>query len=90
MAQTTISVRIEESSKKKFDDFCSKVGMNTSVAINLFIKAVVREQKIPFEITAIDENDTFYSKENLEHLKKSIEMLEKNEGTKHELIEMKD
>lgn len=42
------------------------------------------------EITTIDENDTFYSQKNLEHLKKSIEMLEQNKGTKHELIEVKD
>ena len=32
----------------------------------------------------------FYSKENLEHLKKSIEMLEKGEGKKHEIIEVEN
>lgn len=51
MAQTTLSVRIDEDTKKQFDAFCNEVGMNTSVAINLFIKAVLRERRIPFEIT---------------------------------------
>lgn len=51
MPQTTLSVRMDEELKKKFDDFCSDVGLNASVAINLFVKAVVRENRIPFEIT---------------------------------------
>lgn len=34
-----------------FDVFCSNVSLNTSTAINLFVKAVLRENRIPFEIT---------------------------------------
>ena len=43
MAQATISARIDEKDKQAFDNFCSDVGLNTSAAINLFIKAVLRE-----------------------------------------------
>ena len=43
MAQATISARIDEKDKMAFDEFCSDVGLNTSAAINLFIKAVLRE-----------------------------------------------
>ena len=50
MAQATLSVRMDENVKKQFDAFCAEVSMNTSVAINLFAKAVLRERKIPFEI----------------------------------------
>ncbi len=53
MKQTTLSVRMDEELKNEFDSFCADVGMNTSVAINLFIKAVVREKRIPFEITSV-------------------------------------
>lgn len=52
MALTTISARIDEQDKVKFDEFCSSVGLNTSTAINIFIKAVLREKKIPFTITS--------------------------------------
>lgn len=52
MALTTISARIDEQDKVKFDEFCSSVGLNTSIAINIFIKAVLREKKIPFTITS--------------------------------------
>ncbi len=43
---------------KKFQQFCNSVGMNVSTAVNMFIKAVLREQKIPFEVKSniLDEN----------------------------------
>ena len=90
MAQTTLSVRVDEKSKKAFDKFFTDIGMNTSVAINLFIKTVIRENRIPFELTLEKNDKTFYSEENIKHLKKAIEMLEQGKGKKHELIEVKD
>ena len=52
MPMTTFSVRMDEDLKKEFDELCVIFGMNTSVAINIFARAVVREQRIPFEISA--------------------------------------
>jgi len=51
MAQTTLNVRIDEDVKKGLEDFCNEVGMNISVAVNMFAKAVIREQRLPFEVT---------------------------------------
>ena len=65
MAQATISARIDEKDKQAFDNFCSDVGLNTSAAINLFIKAVLRERRIPFEIS--QSSDPFYSESNQKH-----------------------
>ena len=50
MAQTTLSVRLDSTDKKRFEEFCNGTGMNVSVAINMFIKTVLRESKIPFSI----------------------------------------
>ncbi len=85
MPQTTLSVRMDENLKKQFDEFCSNVGMNASVAVNLFAKAVVREKRIPFEIASSD--DPFYSAKNQERLANSLEQLNAGKGTPHELIE---
>ena len=71
MAQVTLNVRMDEDIKREFDNFCSKVGINTSVAVNMFARAVLRERKIPFEIT--DETDPFYRLSNMAQLAKSIE-----------------
>ena len=52
MAQATFSVRMEDSLKKQFDMLCADFGMNASTAINVFARAVVRERRIPFEISS--------------------------------------
>ena len=88
MAQTTLIVRMDENVKKQFDAFCNEVGMNTSVAINLFAKAVLRERKIPFEISLGD--DPFYSESNQARLTKAMERMEAGNGTVHDLIEVED
>ena len=50
MAQTVVSVRVDSDLKKDFEKFCDDVGMNISTAFNVFIKAVLIQRKIPFEI----------------------------------------
>ena len=50
MADTTVTIRVDEEVKKRFEEFCSEVGMNMSVAVNVFIRASLRHQRIPFTI----------------------------------------
>ncbi|MDR0914034.1 MAG: type II toxin-antitoxin system RelB/DinJ family antitoxin [Oscillospiraceae bacterium] len=50
MSQTTLNVRMDEEVKKGLEKFCYEVGLNVSVAVNMFAKAVVREQRLPFEV----------------------------------------
>lgn len=88
MAQSTITARVDERDKARFDDFCSNVGLNTSTAINLFVKAVLRENRIPFEITQVA--DPFFSESNMAYVKKSAQELRAGKGTAHELIEVED
>ena len=52
MAQTTISIRMDNQLKSQFEEVCSAVGMSMTTAFNIFAKTAVREQKIPFEISA--------------------------------------
>jgi DNA-damage-inducible protein J len=88
VAQATLSVSVDESDKQQFELLCSDAGMNASDAINLFVKAVIRERRIPFEITA--SNDPFYSPANQAHLKRSLDQLNAGKGVVHELIEVDD
>ena len=52
MAQTGISIRMDTELKKNFESFCAAVGINMSTALNMFAIACVRQQRIPFEISA--------------------------------------
>ena len=51
MAQTNVNIRMDTATKQAFDRFCSEIGISVSSAFNMFAKTVVREQRIPFEIT---------------------------------------
>ena len=87
MALSTLTSRVEEEDKAMFISFCDSVGLTTSAAINLFVKTVNREHRIPFEINA---TDPFYSTSNQVHLLRSIQQLRDGKGTAHELIEDAD
>lgn len=53
MSQATFSIRMDEALKKDFDLLCTDFGMSATTAFNVFARAVVRERKIPFEITSL-------------------------------------
>ena len=86
MAQTNVNIRMDEELKKQFDEFCSNIGMSMTTAICIFAKKAVREQKIPFEISA----DPFYNTTNIERLEKAIKDLDNGKGKAHEIIEVED
>ena len=88
MAQINLNIRMDEDIKRRFDIFCADAGMNASVAVNMFARAVLRERRIPFRITATD--DPFYSAKNQAVLERAIDQLEAGEGTVHELLEADD
>lgn len=78
---TQISVRLDEDVKKNAEEACEDIGISLSAAINIFLKKLGREHRIPFEVSG----DPFYSSSNMERLKKSIDQLETNGGTVHEV-----
>ena len=80
-----VSVRMENETKKEFEKFCKDVGLSISAAFNIFAKKVVRERKIPFDIS---NEDSFYSAENQERLAQRIADMKNGVNcSEHELIE---
>ena len=74
--------------KKQLDDFCTQVGMNTTTAFNMFARAVLREKRLPFDVTT--ESDPFYSESNLAHLCRSIAALNSGKGIEHDIVEVSE
>lgn len=72
MSQTLVNFRIDEKTKKEMEKVCEELGMNVSTALNIFIKKMTREKRIPFDVSI----DPFYSKSNMDALDKSIKQLE--------------
>ena len=54
---TSMTIRVDDQLKKSFDVLCDEFGLSNSAALNMFMKTVVRERRIPFEIKADSEAD---------------------------------
>lgn len=81
MAQTTISVRMDDTMKKEFDNICNDLGLSMSTAITMLAKKMIREKRLPFEVSV----DPFFSDENMARLRKSVAQMDTYGGTLHEV-----
>ncbi|MCM1084050.1 MAG: type II toxin-antitoxin system RelB/DinJ family antitoxin [Clostridium sp.] len=84
MAQ--ISLRVDDEVKRNAERTLDEIGLSMSTAINIFLKTVVRENRIPFELSA----DPFYSNENISELERRAADIRSGKSTlkEHELIEV--
>lgn len=57
MAQTAMTIRMDNELKVQFDALCNEFGMSTNTAFNIFARAVVRGRRIPFIIEASEKED---------------------------------
>jgi len=53
-----ITVRVDKELKENAEALFNRLGMNTSVAINIFLRKAVIEQSIPFKIGLITGNES--------------------------------
>jgi DNA-damage-inducible protein J len=67
MALSSITVRVDNETKSQYESICAELGLSSSAAINTFIRAVVRQQGMPFSLNIRQE----FSLE--ERLKKALE-----------------
>lgn len=80
-----ISLRIDDEVKRSAEKTLDSIGLSMSAAINIFLKTVIRENRIPFELSA----DPFYSKENTALLEQRVMDIRSGKSSlkEHELIE---
>ena len=83
MAQ--INLRVDDDTKRNAEKTLDEIGLSMSTAINIFLKTVARENRIPFELSA----DPFYSKKNIAELEKRVADIQSKKSIlkEHELIE---
>lgn len=72
MATTNLNIRIDEDIKKQAEEIFTALGLSTSAAFNIFAKTVVRERRIPFELTLNTPNaETLAAIKEVEEMKKN-------------------
>jgi DNA-damage-inducible protein J len=53
-----LSIRINKGLKEQAESLFAELGLNITTAFNVFVRQVVRQHKIPFELTLDVPNDT--------------------------------
>ena len=48
MSTSVLSVRVDASIKESFAELCEELGMTSSVAVNMFMRQMLRERSLPF------------------------------------------
>lgn len=77
-----VQVKVDRELKERAEELFSEFGLDTTTAIRMFLKAVVREQRIPLKLQKpkTKEQDPLYSPKNIAEIKKSIKSLEEGNG----------
>ncbi len=85
MSQTLVNFRIDENLKKEMEQVCNELGITMTTAFNIFAKKMIREKRIPFEVSI----DPFYSETNMKYLGQVITDIKsgKSKLKEHKLIE---
>ena len=85
MTQTLINFRIDENIKKEMEQLCNELGITMTTAFNMFAKKMIREKRIPFDVSI----DSFYLENNIKYLEQVIADIEsgKSKLEEHKLIE---
>lgn len=68
MEQANICIRIDKKLKEQFDKICDELGMSMSTALNMFVKTVVRENRVPLDLSLNTPNpETIKAIEDIEN-----------------------
>lgn len=84
MAQTTVSVRMDDTLKQEFDSVCNELGLSMTTAITMLAKKMAREKRLPFEVSL----DPFYSYSNMRAVSESIEQMKQGKTVTKTLEEL--
>ncbi len=68
MSQTMVNFRMDTDDKASLEELCEKLGLTVSTAFKIFAKKMIREQRIPFDVSI----DNFYSEDNIRYLQKVL------------------
>ncbi|MCL2500926.1 MAG: type II toxin-antitoxin system RelB/DinJ family antitoxin [Defluviitaleaceae bacterium] len=80
-----ITVRVDENVKQQAEDMLNEIGLNMTTYLNSSLRALVREKKVPFELTTIQQANNEY----LAKLDESIAQAERGEVVKYSMDELK-
>ena len=77
-------IAVDRDLTRRASELFEQMGIPIEAAVEMFFKAVIRNESIPFQIST---SDPFYSETNQRYLMESIRELDEGRGKIHELID---
>ncbi|MGI6580135.1 MAG: type II toxin-antitoxin system RelB/DinJ family antitoxin [Saccharofermentanales bacterium] len=72
MSKVKININLNKEDKEKMEEICEKLGITMTGAINMFVKKMIIEEGIPFEVSTRSIQSTKYNSIPREELKNTI------------------
>ena len=89
MATAKINVCVDEKTKRDVEVLLDEMGLNMTAAINMYLKRILIEQGIPFEVSArIPNSTTVAAMDEFEEMKKNPEDYKKYECIKDAAVDV--
>lgn len=57
MSKTNLTISVDNSDKENFNKLVTELGLNVSVAINMFIKQSIRNNELPLNLSINNKSD---------------------------------
>lgn len=83
METANITIRTDKELKREAEIVLDDMGLNMTTALTMYLKKIVRERRIPFEISA----DPFFNEANMKHLDRAVKRFKEGKFKPHDLIE---
>lgn len=71
MGQTAFTIRMDTDIKKRFDELCKDFGMSANTAFNIFARAVIKQERIPFDVESDNQTKLQRAWEAIERMRAS-------------------
>ena len=80
-----MTVRVDDATKSQAEEILAEIGLNMTTYVVSSLKALVRERKVPFELTTAQQANAEY----LDKLNRSLEQAKRGEIVKYTMDEMR-
>lgn len=74
-----VQVKIDKKLKEQAEQLLNDFGLDITTALRMFLKAVVREQRVPLKLKK-PKQDPLYSPENVAEIKRAAKELDEGKG----------
>ena len=91
MAQTNLTIRVDEDIKCDAEALFNTIGLTMSAAVNMFFRQAIKEQAIPFQTgakTAEEKYNEYFTPQNVESILRSVAQAERGETITFSMAEL--